>query len=105
MKIIISESQLESFIYKYLDMKGLKFFKTSVAYNFYIHHYVSDVGSRQFLISCDMDGDCFIGSILAGDVCSLFSIDPEYSLKVISEWVGNKLDVEIESYNSDFGAD
>jgi len=35
----------------------------------------------------------------------LFSIDPEYSLKVISEWVGNKLDVEIESYNSDFGAD
>jgi len=26
-------------------------------------------------------------------------------LKVISEWVGNKLDVEIESYNSDFGAD
>jgi hypothetical protein len=58
------------------------------------------------IISYDkIDKHSFISSTFAEDVCSLFSIDPEYSLKVISEWVGNKLDVEIESYNSDFGAD
>ncbi len=105
MKIIISESQLESFIYKYLDMKGLKLLKTSVAYNFYIHPFVSDVGSRQFLISCDMDGDCFISSILAGDVCSLFSLHPDNALSIISDWVETKIGIDVVSHNSDFGAD
>lgn len=103
MKIIISESQLESFIYKYLDMKGLKLLKTSVSYNFYISDDLR--GSRQFLISCDMDGDCFISSILAGDVCSLFSLHPDNALSIISDWVETKIGIDVVSYNSDFGAD
>ena len=104
MKIIISESQLESFIYKYLDMKDLKLLKTSVSYNFYISDDLR--GSRQFLISCDMGGGhCFISSILAGDVCSLFSLHPDNALSIISDWVENKLGVDVISYNSDFGAD
>ncbi len=103
MKIIISESQLESFIYKYLDMKDLKLLKTSVSYNFYISDDLR--GSRQFLISCDMDGNCFISSILAGDVCSLFSLHPDNALSIISDWVGTKIGIYVISYNSDFGAD
>ena len=103
MKIIISESQLESFIYKYLDMKGLKLLKTSVSYNFYIYNDGGD--SRQFLISCDMDGHCFISSILAGDVCSLFSLHPDNALSIISDWVETKIGIDVVSYNSDFGAD
>ena len=103
MKIIISESQLESFIYKYLDMKDLKLLKTSVSYNFYISDDLR--GSRQFLISCDMDGDCFISSILAGDVCSLFSLHPDNALSIISDWVETKIGIDVISYNSDFGAD
>jgi hypothetical protein len=86
-------------------MKGLKLLKTSVYYNFYIYHYVSDVGSRQFLISCDMDGHCFISSILAGDVCSLFSLHPDNALSIISDWVETKIGIDVVSYNSDFGAD
>jgi hypothetical protein len=103
MKIIISESQLELFIYKYLDTKDLKLLKTSVNYNFYISDDLR--GSRQFLISCDMDGNCFISSILAGDVCSLFSLHPDNALSIISDWVENKLGVEVTYYYSDFGAD
>ena len=103
MKIIISESQLESFIYKYLDMKGLKLLKTSVSYNFYISDDLR--GSRQFLISCDMDGDFFISSILAGDVCSFFSLHPDNALSIISDWVETKIGIDVVSYNSDFGAD
>ena len=103
MKIIISESQLESFIYKYLDTKDLKLLKTSVSYNFYISDDLR--GSRQFLISCDMDGNCFISSILAGDVCSLFSLHPDNALSIISDWVGTKIGIDVISYNSDFGAD
>ena len=104
MKIIISESQLESFIYKYLDMKDLKLLKTSVSYNFYISDDLR--GSRQFLISCDMGGGhCFISSILAGDVCSLFSLHPDNALSIISDWVETKIGIDVVSYNSDFGAD
>ena len=104
MKIIISESQLELFIYKYLDTKDLKLLKTSVNYNFYISDDLR--GSRQFLISCDMGGGhCFISSILAGDVCSLFSLHPDNALSIISDWVETKIGIDVVSYNSDFGAD
>ena len=103
MKIIISESQLELFIYKYLDTKDLKLLKTSVNYNFYISDDLR--GSRQFLISCDMDGNCFISSILAGDVCSLFSLHPDNALSIISDWVETKIGIDVVSHNSDFGAD
>jgi hypothetical protein len=84
-------------------MKGLKLLKTSVSYNFYISDDLR--GSRQFLISCDMDGNCFISSILAGDVCSLFSLHPDNALSIISDWVGTKIGIDVISYNSDFGAD
>jgi hypothetical protein len=56
-------------------MKGLKLLKTSVYYNFYIYNDGGD--SRQFLISCDMDG----------------------------HWVETKIGIDVVSYNSDFGAD
>jgi hypothetical protein len=84
-------------------MKGLKLLKTSVSYNFYISDDLR--GSRQFLISCDMDGDCFISSILAGDVCSLFSLHPDNALSIISDWVETKIGIDVVSHNSDFGAD
>jgi hypothetical protein len=52
-----------------------------------------------------MDGDCFISSILAGDVCSLFSLHPDNALSIISDWVETKIGIDVVSYNSDFGAD
>jgi hypothetical protein len=85
-------------------MKDLKLLKTSVSYNFYISDDLR--GSRQFLISCGMgSGHCFISSILAGDVCSLFSLHPDNALSIISDWVETKIGIDVISYNSDFGAD
>jgi hypothetical protein len=52
-----------------------------------------------------MDGNCFISSILAGDVCSLFSLHPDNALSIISDWVETKIGIDVVSYNSDFGAD
>ena len=105
MKYIITESKLENIIFKYLDSKDLYLLSTVNSRHFFPSRKSRDDGEYPIISYDKIDKHSFISSTFAEDVCSLFSIDPEYSLKVISEWVGNKLDVEIESYNSDFGAD
>jgi hypothetical protein len=105
MKYLITESRLENLIYKYLDMKDLYLLSTVNSRHFFYSRKSIDDGEYPIISYDKKNKDCFVSSAFVEDVCSLFSIDPEYSLKVISEWVGNKLDVEIESYNSDFGAD
>jgi len=105
MKYIITESKLENIIFKYLDMKDLYLLSMVNSHHFFYSRKSIDDGGYPIISYDKKNKDCFVSSTFAEDVCSLFSIDPEYSLKVISEWVGNKLDVEIESYNSDFGAD
>ena len=105
MKYIITESKLENIIFKYLDMKDLFVVGRTRNIHFFPSRKSRDDGEYPIISYDKIDKHSFISSTFAEDVCSLFSIDPEYSLKVISEWVGNKLDVEIESYNSDFGAD
>ena len=105
MKYLITESRLENLIYKYLDMKDLYLLSTVNSRHFFPSRKSIDDGEYPIISYDKKNKDCFVSSAFVEDVCSLFSIDPEYSLKVISEWVGNKLDVEIESYNSDFGAD
>jgi hypothetical protein len=105
MKYIITESKLENIIFKYLDSKDLYLLSTVNSRHFFYSRKSIDDGEYPIISYDNKNKDCFVSSTFAEDVCSLFFIDPEYSLKVISEWVGNKLDVEIESYNSDFGAD
>ena len=105
MKYIITESKLENIIFKYLDSKDLYLLSTVNSRHFFPSRKSIDDGEYPIISYDNKNKDCFVSSAFVEDVCSLFSIDPEYSLKVISEWVGNKLDVEIESYNSDFGAD
>jgi hypothetical protein len=105
MKYIINESRLENLIYKYLDMKDLYLLSTVNSSYFFYSRKSFDDGEYPIISYDNKYKDCFVSSTFVEDVSSLFSIDPEYSLKVISDWVGNKLDVEIESYNSDFGAD
>ena len=105
MKYIITEYKLENIIFKYLDSKDLYLLSTVNSHHFFPSRKSIDDGEYPIISYDNKNKDCFVSSAFVEDVCSLFSIDPEYSLKVISEWVGNKLDVEIESYNSDFGAD
>jgi len=105
MKYIINESRLENLIYKYLDMKDLYVVDRWGNKHFFPSRKSSDDGDYPIISYDKIHKDCFVSSTFVEDVCSLFSIDPEYSLKVISEWVGNKLNVEVKSYNSDFGAD
>jgi len=104
MKYIITESKLENVIKKYLDLKDFVILNTSDSYRFYSSRQAID--DEYSLITYDKRyKDCFISSYLAEEVCSLFSLQPDNALSIISDWVENKLGVEVESYNSDFGAD
>lgn len=105
MKYIINEYRLENLIYKYLDSKDLYLLSMVNSHHFFYSRKSIDDGEYPIISYDNKNKDCFVSSDLVGEVSSLFSIDPEYSLKVISEWVGNKLNVEVKSYNSDFGAD
>jgi hypothetical protein len=51
------------------------------------------------------DEDCFISSDFAEDVANMFSLFPDNALSIISDWVENKLGVDVVRYYSDFGAD
>ena len=105
MKYIINEYRLENLIYKYLDSKDLYLLSMVNSHHFFYSRKSIDDGEYPIISYDNKNKDCFVSSDLVGEVSSLFSIDPEYSLKVISDWVGNKLNVEVKSYNSDFGAD
>ena len=105
MKYIINEYRLENLIYKYLDSKDLYLLSMVNSHHFFYSRKSIDDGEYPIISYDNKNKDCFVSSDLVGEVSSLFSIDPEYSLKVISDWVGNKLNVEVKSYDSDFGAD
>ena len=104
MKYLITESQFAKTIYMYLDMLNLHVVETRDGYEFYNSRETMD---REYPVIAYFKkySECFVGSDFAMNICSIFSMDPEYCLSVISNWVGDKLDVEIERFISDFGAD
>jgi len=105
MKYIITESKLENVIYKYLNLKDFVILNTSDSYRFYSSRQAIDDDEYSLITYDKRYKDCFISSVLGEEVCSLFSLHPDNALSIISDWVENKLGVEVESYNSDFGAD
>jgi hypothetical protein len=105
MKYIITESKLENIIFKYLDSKDLYLLSTVNSRHFFYSRKSIDDGEYPIISYDKKHKDCFVSSAFVEDVCSLFFLHPDNALSIISDWVGNKLDVEIESYNSDFDAD
>ena len=105
MKYLITESQLDRVIFKYLDVKDLYILNRSSSVKFYSSRKSIDDGEYSLITYDKNDGECFISSELASVICSIFSLHPDNVLSIISNWVGNKLDVTVKYYTSDFGAD
>ena len=103
MKYLITESQLEKTIFKYLDMKDPYVFKTSHSYKFFTSRESMKDGEYPIINYDIEDEDCFISSDFARDVATMFSLYPDNALSIISDWVEDKLDVKITYYYSDFG--
>jgi hypothetical protein len=105
MKYLITESQFDKAIFKYLDNQDLYkiedrgdyyFWKSKESWNRNDYTVISAFHKRK---------DCFVGSDLLSEISSFFSLDLESALSIISKWVETKVDFEITYPYSDYGAD
>ena len=104
MKYLITESQLEKTIFKFIDMKDPYIFKTPHSY-FFFSSRESMKDGESYIMKYDIeDEDCFISYDFARDVATMFSLYPDNTLSIISDWIENKLGVTITYYYSDFGS-
>jgi hypothetical protein len=92
MKYLITESKLDSLIFRYLDNQD--FIQINYTYETY---FVNSRGDKSGVIKYDSQDDrCYIDFNLIDEVSSFFSLKETYSKNIIKEWVGNKLNVEIK---------
>ena len=99
MKYLITESQLDKVIFKYLDNQDFiikKSIKTSFGVNNIIH-FLNSSGdlATDSLINFYRDGECFINFELIDEIAKFFSMDFDDSKYVIARWVGHKLDTGV----------
>jgi hypothetical protein len=99
MKYLITESQLDKVVFKYLDNQDFiikKPFNKSFGINNIIHFLNSESDLRtDSLINFYRDGECFINFELIDEIAKFFSMDFDDSKYVIARWVGNKLDARV----------
>ena len=91
MKYLITESQLDNIIFKYLDNQDfIQIEKNDKVY------FVNSEGDEYAQIRYDKDdGWCVIGYKLIDEISSFFSIQESDSKKVIGRWVENTLQMKV----------
>jgi hypothetical protein len=99
MKYLITESQLDKVIFKYLDNQDFiirNSTKTSFGVSNIIH-FLNSSGdlAADSLINFYRDGDCWINHELIDEIAKFFSMDFDDSKYVIARWVGYKLDTGV----------
>ena len=104
MKYLITESQLEKTIFKFIDMKDPYIFKTPYSYFFFTSRESMEDGESYIMKYYIEDEDCFISYDFARSVASMFSLHPDNTLSIISDWIEYKLGVTVTYYYSDFGS-
>ena len=90
MKFLITESQFDKVIFKYLDNQDfVKIKKNNRIY------FVNSEGDEYAQIRFDKDGWCFINFDLVEEISSFFSLQRFDSKQVISRWVENTLQLKV----------
>jgi hypothetical protein len=90
MKYLITESQIDKIIFKYLD--NLKF---TVLKSETDTFFVNNKDDEYAQIRLRNDGVCYIYYRLIDEISSFFSLHPLDSERVIGRWVGNTLQTEV----------
>ena len=91
MKYLITESQLDRMIFKYLDNQD--FIQIEKNNRIYFINSESDVYAQ---IRYDEDSEvCFINIDLVKEISSFFSLESERSKEVIGMWVENTLQMKV----------
>jgi hypothetical protein len=92
MKYLITESQLDKFIFKYIDLK--RFIQIKKGNRIY---FVNSEDDEYAQIRYDEDDvECFIYIDLIKEISTFFSLQSSDSEEVIGRWVENTLQMRIE---------
>jgi hypothetical protein len=90
MKYLITESQIDNVIFKYLDNQD--FIKIKKGDRIY---FVNSEGDEYGQIVYDKDGRCKIYYNLIKEISSFFSMEDSDSQQVIGRWVENTLQMKV----------
>jgi hypothetical protein len=90
MKYLITESQFDKVVFKYLDNQD--FIKIKKGKRIY---FVNSEGDGHAQIRFDKDGWCFIYYKLVDEIYMFFSLQEDSSEEVIGRWVENTLQMKV----------
>ena len=105
MKYLITESQFDKVIFKYLDNQDFYKMKYQYGYVFWDSKESWESGGYISINANRVNKECFVNSDLVVEVSSFFSLDLETSLNIIGEWVKTKIDFDFNYTFSDYGSD
>jgi hypothetical protein len=99
MKYLITESQIDRIVFKYLDNQNFINIETSESI-----YFVYSEDDKYAQIRFDKkDGWCSVVPPLIGEVSSFFSMEYSDSMQVIGKWVENKLGMNVYYTDKTFG--
>ena len=105
MKYLITESQFDKVIFKYLDYQDFYKMKYQYGYVFWDSKESWESGGYISINANRVNKECFVNSDLVVEVSSFFSLDLETALNIIGEWVKTKIDFDFNYAFSDYGSD
>ena len=98
MKYLITESQFDNIVFKYLDNQDF----IQIEQNNKIY-FVNSEGDKYAQITCDKeDGRCGINYELIEEISSFFSLQLSDSKEVIGRWVENTLQMEVTDTSREY---
>ena len=105
MKYLITESQINKLVYKYLNDLDLYMIEDRGDYYFWSSK-ESWLNRGNVLISTHRsNNDCFISSDLVSEISNFFSLDMNSAILLISGWVSGKVRFDVGYPYSDYGSD
>jgi len=95
MKYLITQSQLDKIVFKYLDNQDFIIKKMN---SDNINYFVNSEGDGYMdaLIQHHRSGDCVISYELINEIATFFSIEFDDSKYVIARWIENTLDRRVK---------
>jgi hypothetical protein len=108
MKYLITESQLDKFIFKYINLK--RFIQIKKGDKIYFvnsenDEYAQIMYHKKEWSNSIYDGWCFININLIREISSFFSLERNDSEKVIGKWVENTIQMDVTITYLCFGLD
>jgi len=94
MKYLITESQLEKVIFRYLNIQNFYVTNNDGDYHFWNNY---NIENREIIISTFKQTYCFIKKDFVKTISSFFSLDRGETMNIIGDWVESKTGFEFKN--------